>query len=68
MNDDVKNASTFNLPGLPQLLKVHDLLALLDPEHLLPPFFGRLAIFLVRCLTPRPQLLEHFDHRPQDDH
>ena len=68
MNDYVKNASTFNLPGLPQLLKVHDLLALLDPEHLLPPFFAHLVLLLVRCLTPRPQLLEHFDHRPQDDH
>ena len=49
-------------------LKVHDFVALLLPEHLLPPFFARLAILLVRCLTPRPQLLEHFDHRPQDDH
>ena len=62
MNDDVKNASTFNLPGLPQLLKVHDLLTPLAPKHLLPPFFARLATLLVRCLTPRPQLLEHFDH------
>ena len=57
----------FNIP-LQYLLTIHELWALLLPEHCAPPCLACWTILLLLCLWPYPQDLEQEDQEPQEAH